>query len=220
MSRAGTLAAWPETRVGRAMRAWRRGAGPLEPWFRATPFAAACHYRDRSLSIDNVGAPPRAVERLLDFLPSPERGTLWIFDLPGPLAIWLAYALRRRRALTPALVWNGWYDPRGALEGREEIPLLLALGAKLEQVPARGAYLLLDTSRHSEPRPARLDNRYALSEEDVPTHAHLAQMGVKRALVWCWNKPAEDLAAYLAFLARRLRVTVTAKVARKVGVDG
>src|SRR5437899_7925654 len=34
------LAAWPEARVARAMRAWRRGAGPLEPWFRATPFAA------------------------------------------------------------------------------------------------------------------------------------------------------------------------------------
>jgi len=38
--------------------------------------------------------------------------------------------------------------------------------------------------------------------------------------VWSWNKPAEDLAAYLAYLALRLRVTVTAEAARKVGVDG
>jgi hypothetical protein len=220
MARAGTLAAWPEARVARAMRAWRRGAGPLEPWFRATPFAAACHYRERALPIKDHGSPPRAVEELLALLPSPEPRTLWIFDLPGPLALWLAYVLRRRRALTPALAWNGWYDPRGVLDGREEIPLLLALGAKLERAPARGAYLLLDSSRHAEPRSARLDNRYALGEEDVPTLQHLAAMDVTRARAWTWSAPAEDLAAYLAYLAGRLPVIVTADIARKVGADG
>ena len=86
MARAGTLAAWPEARVTQAMRAWRRGAGPLEPWFRATPFAAACHYRDRALPVKDHGAPPRAVENLLRLLPAPDPRTLWIFDLPGPLA--------------------------------------------------------------------------------------------------------------------------------------
>ena len=220
MQRAGTLAAWPEARVARAMRAWRRGAGPLEPWFRATPFAAAYHYRDRALPIKGHGSPPRAVKELLALLPSPEPRTLWIFDLPGPLALWLAYDLRRRRALTPALAWNGWYDPRGVLDGREEIPLLLALGAKLEHTPARGTYLLLDSSRHAEPRSARLDNRYALGEEDVPTLQHLAAMGVTRARVWTWSAPAEDLAAYLAYLAGRFPVIVTADIARKVGANG
>ena len=220
MARAGTLAAWPEARVTQAMRAWRRGAGPLEPWFRATPFAAACHYRDRTLPIKHRGSPPRAVETLLGLLPVPERHTLWIFDLPGPLALRLAYALRQQRALTAALAWNGWYDPRGVLDGREEISLLLALGAKLEHAPARGAYLLLDSSRHAEPRSARLDNRYALDEEDVPTFQHLAAMSVKRACVWTWSTPAEDLAAYLAYLAGRLPVMVTADIARRVGHDG
>jgi hypothetical protein len=196
------------------------GRRPLEPWFRATPFAAACHYRERALPIKDHGSPPRAVEELLALLPSPEPRTLWIFDLPGPPALWLAYVLRRRRALTPALAWNGWYDPRGVLDGREEIPLLLALGAKLERAPARGAYLLLDSSRHAEPRSARLDNRYALGEEDVPTLQHLAAMDVTRARAWTWSAPAEDLAAYLAYLAGRLPVIVTADIARKVGADG
>ena len=63
MARAGTLAAWPEARVTQAMRAWRRGAGPLEPWFRATPFAAACHYRDRALPVKDHGAPSSGPER-------------------------------------------------------------------------------------------------------------------------------------------------------------
>ena len=161
--------------------------------------------------------PDRHHHRLL---PAPDPRTLWIFDLPGPLAIWLAYALRRRRALTAALAWNGWYDPRGILDGREEIPLLLALGAKLGRAPARGVYLLLDSSRHAEPRSARLDNRYALGEEDVPTLEHLGEMGVTRARAWAWTEPEEDLAAYLAYLGRRLRVRVTASVRRKVGADG
>ena len=220
MARAGTLAAWPEARVTQAMRAWRRGAGPLEPWFRATPFAAACHYRDRALPVKGHGAPPRAVEKLLRLVPAPDPRTLWIFDLPGPLAVWLAYTLRRRRALTAALAWNGWYDPRGILDGREEIPLLLTLGAKLEHAPARGVYLLLDSSRHAGPRSARLDNRYALGEEDVPTLEHLAQMSVTRARAWVWNETQEDLAAYLAYLGRRLEVTMTADVRRKGGADG
>jgi hypothetical protein len=214
--RGGTLASWPEARLIQVMRAWRRGAGPLEPWFRATPFAAACHYRDRTLAIERAGAPPRVVDRVLDLLPSPGRGTLWVFDLPGPLAVWLAYALRRRRALTAALAWNGWYDPRGVLDGRQEIPLLLTLGATLERAPSRGAYLLLDTSRHRKPRADRLDNGYALSEEDLPNAEQLAGMGVKRVRVWAWRRPGEDLTAYLAALAGRLQVTVRADVARKV----
>ena len=54
----------------------------------------------------------------------------------------------------------------------------------------------------------------------MPTFQHLAAMSVKRACVWTWSTPAEDLAAYLAYLAGRLPVMVTADIARRVGHDG
>jgi len=176
-----TLQAWSERRVLGAMRAWRRGCGPLEPWFRATPFAAANHYRDRSLPVQCPAEPP-AVRRLVSTLSRPNRGTLWVFDLPGSLGLWLAWELRRRWGHSAALAWNGWYDPRGLIDGRAEIALLLALGPRL--APARaggGSCLLFDSNRHTELGGAHVfDNRYTLREEDAPNVEQLGLMGVRR----------------------------------------
>jgi len=204
------LAEISERRALGAMRAWRRGVGALEPWFRATPFAAAHHYRGRGLRALSGTRAPAAVERLLRSLPSPSRQTIWIFDLPGPLALWLAYGLRKRLGLASALAWNGWYDPRGTLDGREELPLLLTLARRLARLPAeRGACLLFDSTRHAEKREGTLDNRYALGEEDAPSLEHLREMGVHRVRAWVWQRPGDDLSAYLAYLRQRLPVALT-----------
>ncbi len=205
-----------ETRALSAMQAWRRGVGALEPWFRATPFASAHHYRGRIASAPRPVRGHARLERLLRGLPCPVRDTLWIFDLPGPLALRLAYELRRRLGVASALAWNGWYDPEGALDGHQEIPLLLDLGKRIARVPARrGACLLLDSARHGEKRAGALDNRYLLGEEDVPSLEHLHEMGVRRVRAWIWRRPAEDLGAYLAYLRTRLRVTVTTEIGRR-----
>ena len=206
-----------EARALGAMRAWRRGVGALEPWFRATPFAAAHHYRGRGFSRRIDAAIPRPVERLLRALPAPELSTLWIFDLPGPAALWLAYGLRRKLGMATALAWNGWYDPRGALDGREEIPLLLGLGARVARLRVSGsACLVFDSLRHVAKGAEALDNRYALGEEDAPSLEHLSAMEIRRVRAWVWEAVAEDLGAYLAYLRTRLPV----RVAEQVGCGG
>ena len=224
-----TLQAWPERRIRRAMRGWRGGCGPLLPWFRATPFAAAHHYRDRMLPIDCPATAPHAVKHLVATLPAPAPETLWIFDLPGALALWLGYEVRCRFRLASALCWNGWYDPRGILDGREEIPVLLALGQRLSRRPAaRGSCLLFDARRETEALgaedPSRqanaLDNRYTLSEEDAPTLEQLAQMGIRRVHAHTWSAPAVDLAGYLDYLERGIAVAVTDRLMLKVEARG
>jgi hypothetical protein len=219
MAGAPALPAISEARALEAMLAWRRGVGALEPWFRATPFAAAVHYREAGL---RAGASvPAPVETLLRSLPAPGPRTLWIFDLPGALALWLAYGLRRRFGLASALAWNGWYDPKGALDGREEIPLLLALGKKLGRAPTRrGACLIFDSARHAEKPAGALDNRYALGEEDAPSLEHLREMGIRRVRAWIWGAPGEDLSAYLGYLRARFPVTVTAPIAPTSKIAG
>ena len=139
MAGARALPAISEARVLGAMVAWRRGVGALEPWFRATPFAAALHYRERGPRAAVGASAPAPVERLLRSLPSPDSRALWVFDLPGPLALWFAYGLRRRFGMAGALAWNGWYDPRGVLDGGEEIPLLLGWVASSRALPLGAA---------------------------------------------------------------------------------
>ena len=216
MAGAPAFPALSEARVLAAMLAWRGGVGALEPWFRATPFAAALHHREhrpRTHARTSAPASPASVDRLLRSLPAPDPRALWIFDLPGPLALWLAYGLRRRFGLASALAWNGWYDPRGVLDGSEEIPLLLALGRKLARLPARrGACLVFDSGRHAAMKAGALDNRYALGEEDAPSVEHLGEMGIRRVRTWTWDAPGDDLSAYLGYLRTRLPVTVTASV--------
>lgn len=203
------------------MRAWRRGCGPLEPWFRATPFAAANHYRDRALPVHQIAGAPSVATRLVASLPAPARRTLWIFDLPGPLGLWVSCELRRRWGLSPALAWNGWYDPRGVLDGREEIPLLCSLARRLHRPRGRGGgAILFDSCRQRAIPPggasrARfLDNRYILNEEDGPSIEQLRAMGIERVLVWSWRKAAEDLSAYLDYLEGRLVVLHETGLAR------
>jgi len=203
------------------MRAWRRGCGPLEPWFRATPFAAANHYRDRALPIPRVPAAPPAAVRLVAGLPAPARRTLWVFDLPGPLGLWVGWELRRRWGLSPALAWNGWYDPRGVLDGREEIPLLCALARRLRPPSGKGGGVILFDSLRLRPIPeaARahiLDNRYVLNEEDAPSLEQLRAMGIERVRAWSWREAAEDLRAYLDYLGGRLVVQHRTGLAQEV----
>jgi hypothetical protein len=215
MAGAPAFPALSEARVLGAMLAWRRGVGALEPWFRATPFAAALHHRERPRTRARTSAPasPASVDRLLRSLPAPDPRALWIFDLPGPLALWLAYGLRRRFGLASALAWNGWYDPRGVLDGSEEIPLLLELGRKLAHLPARrGGCLVFDSGRHASMKAGALDNRYALGEEDAPSVEHLGEMGIRRVRAWTWDAPGDDLSSYLEYLRTRLPVTVTAPI--------
>ena len=84
--------------------------------------------------------------------------------------------------MASALAWNGWYDPRAVLDGREEIPLLLALGDAGSRVCRRGAArcLVFDSARPRRREAGALDNRYALGEEDAPSLEHLKSMGIRR----------------------------------------
>ena len=208
-----------ERSVLAAMRAWRRGTGPLAPWFRATPFAAAHHYRgDRPGG--RPGAVPGPIARAAASWPRPDPAALWIFDLPGPVALWLAFALRRRFGLAAALCFNGWYDPRGALDGRREIPLLLGLAPRLGR-PAGGACLVFDAGRRRElgaaAAPELLDNRYELGEEDAPSAAQIRAAGFRRVRAHTWGDPAPDLAPYLEHLGREMPVDVQGELRAMLG---
>lgn len=194
-----TLAGWPERRIVGAMRGWRRGCRALLPWFRATPFAAAHHYRDRTLLVTAPAKAPLEIERLERALPAAEPSTLWILDLPGGAGLWVSYLLRRRRGLALALAFNGWYDPQGCLDGRLEIPLLLALGERVRETRhGAEAGLIFDRQRLGPPASAmQLDNRYHLGEEDFPSLEQLRHAGRRRICVFTEGGIAPDLGVWL-----------------------
>ncbi len=192
-----------------AMRAWRRGTGPLLPWFRATPFSAACHYRDAALALPRPGRVPAEIERLVASLPPPRASVLGVFDAPGPSALWLAFELRRRYRLASALCWNGWYDPRGVLNGREEIPLLVGLAPRLARRVDAGVCLVFDARRQLDlpvDAAAFLDNRYVLGDEDAPSIEQIKAAGWRRVHAFSWGEPAKDLLAFLEYVEPELPV--------------
>jgi hypothetical protein len=212
-----TLDRWSERRVIGAMRGWRVGCRVLLPWFRATPFAAAHHYRDRTLHVTAPAEPPRAIQQLTEGLPPVDPSTLWVVDLPGVAALWFAYRLRRRRAAAAALVFNGWYDPEGCLDGRAEVPLLLALGERLRGLrPRAEAGLVFDRCRLGTPTAARLDNRYRLGEEDFPSLEQLRETGRRRITVFTEGDVAPDLAVWLDDVRSEAPVQIVAGIEARV----
>jgi hypothetical protein len=208
------LAGWSETHIIESMRAWRRGCSVLAPWFRATPFASAHHYRDRDLRVRTRGRPPSAIEQLALALPPAEASVLWILDFPGTVALWLGYILRQRRGLALAVGFNGWYDPEGCLDGRAEIPLLLGLGARLRNTrPRMEVGLMLDRDRlAAAPDAMRLDNRYHLGEEDFPPLEHLRRAGWRAVFVFTDGAVAPDLGVWLDDIRSGVTVEIVAGV--------
>ena len=190
------------------MRAWRRGCVATLPWFRATPFAAAYHYRDRTLAVTAPRAVPHLVA-LVHTLPTWDRTTFWVIDTHAATALWLAHLLRRTRGLAFALAFNGWYDADGALDGRAEIALLLALGER-PVAPTHGeAGLVCERERLDAPADrGRLDNRYRLGDEELPSVDHLRQLGRRRVCLFSERETAPDLAAWVDELRSQMAVDV------------
>ena len=195
--RAGTLAEWPEPRIVRAMRAWRRGCVASLPWFRATPFAAANHYRDRALGVAAPRSAPPDAAAIASALPTWDRTNFWVIDGRAATALWLAHMLRRDRGLAFALAFNGWYDADGALDGRAEIALLLALGERPAARTHGEAGLICERERFDAPFDnSRLDNRYRLGDEDLPSLDQLRQLGRRRVCIFTGRETAPDLSAW------------------------
>lgn len=208
-ARAGTLAEWSESRIVRAMRAWRRGCVGILPWFRATPFAAANHYRDKALRVTAPRAVPLGAATLASVLPTWDRTTFWVIDVHAPTALWLAYVLRRKRGLALALAFNGWYDADGALDGRAEIALLLALGERAAARTHGEAGLVCERSRLDAPTDGdHLDNRYQLGDEDLPAPDQLRLLGRRRVCIFTEHGIASDLAAWADALRADMPVDV------------
>jgi hypothetical protein len=205
----GTLAAWPEARILRAMRAWRRGCVATLPWFRATPFAAANHYRDRSLPVTAPRVAPAAAVGLVRALPAWDRESFWVIDVEAPTALWVASLVRQERGLALALAFNGWYDVDGALDGRAEIPLLLALAERQTRATRGEAGLICEGARATATADAQhLDNRYALSDEELPSGDQLRELGRRRVCVFTAHATAPDLAEWIATLGDGIAVDV------------
>ena len=211
----GTLARWPEARIVRAMRAWRRGCGATLPWFRATPFAAAHHYRDRTLEVTASRTPPSAVGGLAASLPTWDHTTFWVVDAPATTALWLAHVLRRTRGLAFALALNGWYDTDGALDGRATIALLLALGERPVAETSGEAGLICERERLDAPvSDARLDNRYHLNDEELPSLEQLRRLRRRRVCVFSTHETAPDISAWADDLREGLTVELVPLRAR------
>jgi hypothetical protein len=207
----GTLAAWSESRIIRAMRAWRHGCVATLPWFRATPFAAANHYRDQALGVMAPRSAPHAAAAFAAALPAWDRTTFWVIDGHGPTALWVSHLLRRDRGLAVALAFNGWYDADGALNGRAEIALLLTLGGRGAPRTHGEAGLVCERARvDATADSTRLDNRYQLGDEDLPSRAQLRQLGRRRVCVFTERAIAPDLAAW----ANELRSGIAVDVVR------
>src|SRR5262249_44175532 len=101
------------------------------------------------------------------------------------------------------------------LDGRREIPLLLALGERLRGVGA-GAEAALVFDRHRVlpvSAPSRLDNCYRLGDEDVPSAEQLRSAGCRRVRLVTSGEAAPDLADWLSGIGAQIPVEIRGHVA-------
>jgi len=174
---------------------WAPADSPWAAWAKPALFATM---RDTTA----WGAPP-IEQPETEWLPSGDRSTAVVVDLPGAAAVATGLALARR-GYRPVPLFNGCDSP-GMIVDVAPIARMLAAGAAaLAETPlphdAAPAFLL-DANRLSNAHlasPGCYDNRWAVVPQDIPSAARLTAGGIRRVVL-----RAADVQDDLAHVLRR-----------------
>ncbi len=197
-----------------AYRRWYAAAGPWAGFFRAVPLVAVA----RGVLAPHAGPAERAARaeaaalaaaladlgRREDWLGRPD--VLLMLDLPGPLGVAMAAALRPA-GVRPVLLSLLWPEPAALVPAAALADALLTLApAAARRGPAQYAFLLgreRDRPASAADLATHFDNRYPLGEMDLPSAARLTAGGVRGVVAGhdAALPLAADLGQYLADLA-------------------
>lgn len=164
---------------------------PESPWF---PYAKATLFASADSNQPLVSAVAGVISKSLqDRLAGLSRlswvgsDTAIIADLPRDESVILAAYFAERYGFQPVALFNNWPHSRGLVNCEVVLTGLIALAPQMAYAAAKwnlqgSPFFMAESSRlgNRQPNANDFDNRYFLSEEDLPPAAYLRQHGVNR----------------------------------------
>jgi hypothetical protein len=183
---------------------WSEGLGPFRCFLRATNFVSLKHYPDFKLSEVEL-TEGKNFKLLKSIIKEFEIGnTIYLVDIPAYEGIKLGFYIQKLLNIKPILVLNNPLHPYGIVGDKEYISRLIGYGELLEKSEPTGYAFILDNCRYKECSEDELkkyfNNQYELTEDDLPYHYMLEELGFKRVVYVYRENMKEDISYYLEYL--------------------
>lgn len=208
---------WKNYLQGRKLlEAWSPVTGsPWNPYLKPTLFSSLDDIGDRAQPI--YGPAERTAEEQSRIFARNEKISdkeMVIVDLPGDESVAWGVALARAQGLQPIVTFNNWPHQRGVLKAERVLGALIYYAAEMDQLKKDGKItrkaqpaFILDANRlgiNKNVKGRDFDNRYYLSESDLPSADPLKAAGIRHVLYIVASEDVkqeqDDLNAYFAHL--------------------
>ncbi|WP_252225559.1 normocyte-binding protein [Clostridium sp. ZBS2] len=191
-------------------RIWRSNLGEFRCFFRSTPFVSLQTYEDFVLDDYKSETKKEVVRKILDEY---NEECFIIIDLPLDEILDLSLELNNNYFIKPILNINLLFHPFGIVGSRNNISKLINTGIKLNEVKSKKYIMLIPYDRYNEELDVKkiydkLNNQYAVGEEDLPNSNILKRLGYNRIVVFTKDNIKEDLMNYIDYFKNEINVKI------------
>lgn len=185
-------------------RNWAADCGPFRCFFRATNFVSLKHYPDFQLNTLKLkeGDSFYLIKSIIEEFET--KDTIFFLDISATEGMELGFYIQRFLKIKPILVLNNPIHPYGIVGDKEYISRLIGYGELLEKGEPNGFIFILDNCRYKECSEDELkryfNNQYELTEDDLPYHYMLEELGYKKVVYIYEESVKEDVSYYLEYI--------------------
>ncbi len=182
-------------------RMWKSNSREFRCFIRSTPFVSLQTYDDLILDDYKNEIKKEIVDKILDEY---KDEYFIIVDLPLDEILDLSLELNNNYFINPILNINLLFHPFGLVGNRKNISKLINNGIKLNKIKSKKYIMFIPYDRYNEEVDVKkiydkLNNQYAVGDDDLPSQDVLKKLGYKGAIVFTKSKIKEDLKSYIDY---------------------
>ncbi|MBN1051423.1 normocyte-binding protein [Clostridium botulinum] len=199
-----------EVNLREIYKKWKNDLGEFRCFFRSTSFVSLQTYENFILDDYKNESKKEIITKIIneyndeDFI---------IVDLPLDEILDLSLELNNNYFIKPILNINLLFHPFGIVGSRKNISKLVNTGIKLNEVKSKKYIMLIPYDRYNEELDVKkiydkLNNQYAVADDDLPSADILKRLGYKRIVVFTKDNVKEDLMNYIDYFKNEINVKI------------
>ena len=189
-------------------RLWKRNLGVFRCFFRSTPFVSLKTYDDFTLDEYKNEVNDYVVKKVLEEY---EEDYFTIVDLELDEILDLSVELNNKSNIKPILNVNLLFNTFGLIGNKKNISKLINCGLNLIDIKSNRYIMMIPYDRYKEDIDVtkiydKLNNQYAVGEEDFPDSDFLRKLGYKGVKVITRDRVKDDLMEYINSINKETEV--------------
>ncbi len=199
-----------EVNLREIYKKWKNDLGEFRCFFRSTSFVSLQTYENFILDDYKNESKKEIITKIIneyndkDFI---------IVDLPLDEILDLSLELNNNYFIKPILNINLLFHPFGIVGSRKNISKLVNTGIKLSEVKSKKYIMLIPYDRYNEELDVKkiydkLNNQYAVADDDLPSADILKRLGYNRIVVFTKDNVKEDLMNYIDYFKNEINVKI------------